>query len=144
MPVEYSPSITSARIIPSLLRCPPERGKINLAVAGANVSDYKLFEVALDAMSVERPAARPPIPAQRVCRLSAHPARGRWRKPWHGPPLQVQHHQDSIPFPVPPRLHALRPDPQHARAQAQAPRRAIRRDTATITGDNRNLLYPLK
>src|SRR3954470_20923350 len=28
MPVEYSPSITSARIIPSLLRCPPERGKI--------------------------------------------------------------------------------------------------------------------
>src|SRR5688500_16281996 len=30
MPVEYSPSITSARIIPSLLRCPPERGKINL------------------------------------------------------------------------------------------------------------------
>ena len=25
---QYSPSITSARIIPSLLRCPPERGKI--------------------------------------------------------------------------------------------------------------------
>src|SRR3954470_19263726 len=28
MPVEYSPSITSARTIPSLLRCPPERVKI--------------------------------------------------------------------------------------------------------------------
>src|SRR3954462_10091251 len=32
MPVEYSPSITSARIIPSLLRCPPERGKITTLV----------------------------------------------------------------------------------------------------------------
>src|SRR4051795_6512986 len=32
MPVEYSPSITSARIIPSLLRCPPERGKISMVL----------------------------------------------------------------------------------------------------------------
>src|SRR3954466_9729475 len=35
MPVEYSPSITSARIIPSLLRCPPERGKISKSLAQA-------------------------------------------------------------------------------------------------------------
>src|SRR3954470_14597338 len=33
MPVEYSPSITSARIIPSLLRCPPERGKIMIVAS---------------------------------------------------------------------------------------------------------------
>jgi hypothetical protein len=36
MPVEYSPSITSARIIPSLLRCPPERGKITLRLGEAD------------------------------------------------------------------------------------------------------------
>jgi len=43
MPVEYSPSITSARIIPSLLRCPPERGKITLPlvpIAGRQVMEH--------------------------------------------------------------------------------------------------------
>src|SRR3954466_981681 len=36
MPVEYSPSITSARIIPSLLRCPLYRVKIIVRVHPAN------------------------------------------------------------------------------------------------------------
>jgi len=45
---------------------------------------------------------------------AAHLARCRWREPWHGPPPQVKHRQDPLPFPIPPRLHALRPDPQHA------------------------------
>ena len=83
------------------------------------------------------PAARPPAAAQRLRRRPAHLARCRRRKPRHGPPPQVQHRQDPIPFPVPPGLHALRPDPQHARAQAQAPRRAIRRNPTAIPGVHR-------
>src|SRR5688500_18556284 len=80
------------------------------------------------------PAARPAAAAQCVCRRSAHPARRRRREPRHGPPPQVQHRQDPVSFPVPPRLHALRPDPPHARAPAQAPRRALCRDDAAVTG----------
>jgi hypothetical protein len=59
-------------------------------------------------------APRPAAAAQRLRRRPAHPARCRWREPRHGPPPQVKHRQDPFPFPIPPRLHALRPDPQHA------------------------------
>src|ERR687889_2839253 len=74
--------------------------------------------------SHQRPAtARPAAAAQCLRCRSAHPARRRRREPRHGPPPQVQHRQDPLPFPVPPGQHALRSDPQHARKQTQAPRR---------------------
>ena len=84
-----------------------------------------------------RPAtARPAAAAQRLCHRPAHPARRRWREPRHGPSPQVQHRQDPHPFPVPPRLHALRPDPQHARTQAHAPHQPIRRSPTAIACDH--------
>ena len=43
-----------------------------------------------------------------------------WRKSRHGPLIEVQHEQNADSFAVPPRLHALRPHPQYARAQALA------------------------
>src|ERR671911_204565 len=82
--------------------------------------------------------------AQCLRRCSAHPARRRRRKPRHGPPSQVQHRQDPHPFPVPPGLHALRPDPQHARTQAAAPGRTIRRDPTAIACGHRNLCHRIK
>jgi uncharacterized protein YjbI with pentapeptide repeats len=51
MPVEYSPSITSARIIPSLLRCPPERVKINLSES--NLSEVNLRKTNLAGANLE-------------------------------------------------------------------------------------------
>src|SRR4051794_37472752 len=90
------------------------------------------------------PAARSAAAAQCLCRRPAHLARCRWREPRHGPPSQVQHRQDPFSFPVPPRLHALRPDPQHARAQAQTPHRTIRRAATTITSVQRYLCSRVK
>ena len=95
--------------------------------------------------SHQRPAtARPAAAAQCVRRRSAHPARRRRREPRHGPPSQVQHRQDPHPFPVPPGLHALRPDPQHARTQAAAPRGTIRRNPTAIACSHRNLCHRIK
>src|SRR3954468_19878012 len=95
--------------------------------------------------SNQRPAAaRPTAAAQCLCCRSAHPARRRRRKPRHGPPPQVQHRQDPHPFPVPPGLHALRPDPQHARTQAAAPRGTIRQNPTAIACSHRSLCHRIK
>jgi hypothetical protein len=89
-------------------------------------------------------SVRPAAAAQRLRRRPAHPARRRRREPRHGPPPQVQHRQDPLPFPVPPGLHALRPDPQHARAQAQAPHGTLRRNPTAIPCGHRNFRYRIK
>src|SRR4051812_1168986 len=56
MPVEYSPSITSARIIPSLLRCPPERGRSAAGVVEMQPLQHRL-RVAVRAPGNARGAA---------------------------------------------------------------------------------------
>ena len=68
---------------------------------------------------------RPPPAPQRLCHFAADALGRRRRKPWNGPATENEHRQASRPFPVPARLPALRPDPQHAGREIEAPRRAI-------------------
>src|SRR5271166_3524124 len=68
---------------------------------------------------------RPPPAPQRLRHFAADALGRRRRKPWNGPATENKHRQASRPFPVPARLPALRPDPQHAGREIEAPRRAI-------------------
>jgi hypothetical protein len=79
------------------------------------------------------------VAGQRFRRCLAHPARRGRRKSRHGPPPQSQHRHDPLAFPVPAGLHALRPHPQQARAQAHSARRTLRRLPPTITRVHRDL-----
>ena len=60
-------------------------------------------------------AARQAFAPQRLRHRVADPARRGGRKPRHGPTPQIKHGQTSNSFGVPPGMHALRVDPQHAR-----------------------------
>ena len=61
------------------------------------------------------PAPRPPPAPQRLRHPVADDPGRRRRKPRHGSPTADQHRQTPRPFPVPARMPALRPHPQHAR-----------------------------
>ena len=71
-------------------------------------------------------AARPPAAGQRLRGRVADAARRDRRKPRHGPAAQVKHQQDPRPLAVPPGLHALRTDPQHARTPAAPAHGSVR------------------
>src|SRR5208337_4349239 len=75
--------------------------------------------------------ARPAAAGQRIRHGIADPAGRCRRKPRHGPAAQVQHQQDPHPFAVPPGLHALRTDPQHARPSARPAHGDVRQGRLT-------------
>jgi hypothetical protein len=58
------------------------------------------------------------VAAQRMRHRAADAARGRWRGAGLRSPPEVEHQQDTHPFAVSPRLHALRTDPQYAKDKA--------------------------
>src|SRR5271165_141462 len=72
--------------------------------------------------------ARQAASPQRLRDRSLDAARRRRRKPRHGPPSQVQHRQASHSFALPPGLHALPTDPEHARTAIAAPHAKVWRD----------------
>ena len=71
-------------------------------------------------------AARPAAADQRLRHGAADHARHGGREPGDGPAAQVQHIKDAHTLAVPPGVHALRTDPQHAGAPAAAADAAIR------------------
>ena len=86
------------------------------------------FGMGMSALRIDDPQRRDPSPASERVRHSAADDPGRRRrKPRHGPAAADQHRQTPRPFPVPARLPALRSHSQHARGQAAAANRAIRR-----------------
>ena len=62
---------------------------------------------------------------QRVRDGAADHARGGRREPGDGPVAQVQHIKDAHTLAIPPGVHALRTDPEHARASAPAANAAV-------------------
>src|SRR5271165_4359016 len=73
-------------------------------------------------------APRPSAADQRLRHGAANHARRGRRKSRHGPVAQIQHVEAAHALVVPPRLHALRTHPQHARAPARAAHATLRRD----------------
>ena len=73
------------------------------------------------------------VAAQRAGHRSADVARRRRRGARIRSISKVEHHQAAYSFVVPPRQHALRPHPHHARGAAAALDRAVRRNAGRVT-----------
>jgi Transposase DDE domain len=88
------------------------------------------FGMGMSALRIAEPERRDRLLPliQRVCEGAADHARGRRGEPGHGPAAQVQHIKDAHPLAVSPGMHALRADPQYARAAAAAADPALRGD----------------
>jgi hypothetical protein len=108
------------------------------------------FGVGLGAARIGEPpelvegAPQPSAAHQRLCHHPAHHARRRRRGTRHGPAAQVQYRENPHPFPLPPRLHALRIDPNHARTQAHTPHATLRHNHNSVQIVQRPRLIPLR
>ena len=108
-------------------RCPPLDGRTQLP---RHQGPPLRHGAVLDPHRRADPAP-PSAAGQRVRRGAADVAWNNRREPRHGPAAQVQHQKYPQPLAVPPGLHVLRTDPQHARAPACAAHDSIRQSSLT-------------